>query len=66
MLRFISALVAVIALGSALSGIGPSNGSGIGGYDGLIEHQRPLKLDIAPTMLARADDYPTHFRKYLM
>ena len=56
MQRFISALVAVIALGSAVSGIGSSNDPGSGRYYDFIKHQRPLKLDIAPTMLAHADD----------
>lgn len=56
MRRFISALVAVIALGSAASGISSSNSPGAGRYYDFIEHQRPLRLDIAPTMLARADD----------
>ena len=59
MQRFISALVAVIALGSAVSGIGSSNGPGTGRYYDFIKHQRPLRLDIAPTMLGRAGDYPT-------
>jgi hypothetical protein len=56
MRRFISALVAVIAIGSAVSGTSSLNGPGTGQYYDFIKHQRPLRLDIAPTMLARADD----------
>ena len=56
MQKFFSALVAVIALGSAASGMSSSNNPGAGRYYDFIKQQRPLRLDIAPTMLARADD----------
>lgn len=60
MQRLISALMVVIPLGSALSGAFPSNGPGLapdpGRYYDIIKHQRPFRLGIAPTMLARADN----------
>ena len=56
MQKFMSALVAVVTLGSAMSGTSPISGSGPGRYEDIIKRQRPLRLDIAPTMLARAYD----------
>ena len=60
MQKFIGALVPAIALCSAICS---SNDTGTGRYYDFIRHQRPLKLDIAPTMLVRADDYLTYFRQ---
>ena len=50
--RFISPLVAAMIVGSAASGTSSFDGLRTDRYHDSIQHRRPLRFDVAPTVLA--------------